>query len=153
MRNENYSRKTTGPGHQRRACMPLVSLIHTLTIDCECVDMFPRHLRFVWKSELRVVILFMQNTDRRAKQLTSKAFSMTIGPRIRPSLLYRVSSHHRQPVRSYLMEKRRGRGRRKASLPSRFAVLPKCYRSSLCNHRLQLANNVRAGGICTLIAP
>ena len=51
------------------------------------------------------------------------------------------------------MENRRGRSSRKAPFPSRFEILPKRYRLSLGNRRSQLADNVRAGGICTLIAP
>ena len=78
---------------------------------------------------------------------------MAIGAQASPSLPSRVSSRANQSVRLYLIENCRGRSSRKAPIPSRFPILSKRYRSSLGEHRPQLANNVRTGGICTLITP
>ena len=78
---------------------------------------------------------------------------MVIGAQASASLLSRVSGRASQSVHSYLMENCRGRSSRKAPIPSRFAILPERYCSSLGNYRPQLANHVRTGGICTLITP
>ena len=153
MRREDYSGKTTGPGRQPRARMPLIPRLWTFTKDFEFIDMFPRHLRSVRKSKKRVAILFGRNTDRRAKQSTSKVFSMSIGAREGTSSSYRVSRRVYQLVRSYLMEKGRGRCIRKVSLLSGITILPESHRSSLCNRQVQLANGVHTGRIYPFVAP
>src|SRR5258706_9834749 len=76
---------------------------------------------------------------------------MDIGPPKSTSLCYWVG-HHRQPVCSYLIEKRRGHCRWKIPFQFRITFLCEPYGSSLWSRPSDPANNIRIGGTYSLVA-
>src|SRR5882757_104754 len=86
-----------------------------------------------------------------SRKSASRRSSMNTGPPKSTSLHYWVG-HHSQPVRSYLIEKRRGHCRWKISLQFRITFLCEPYGSSLCSRPSHPANNTRTGGTYSLVA-
>ena len=129
----------------------LISSLHALTESTVYVEIFLRHPKCVWTSKGSPVTTFWRRANRRTKRSTYKAFSKSIGAPTCVHSLYRVSPDDRL-VRSCLTEKGRGRRHWKESGVSRFAILCERYCSSLSHNPSLAANNVRLGGIPTLVA-
>ena len=130
IRGLNYRglRKTTTPGPQSDARMCLPFSLCTSFEACAYLGAFLR--RPSRRSELKVAIYGRKS--RLPNRSTFKSFSMIIGTLPRTSSQYRVS-HDYLPVRSYLIEERRGPYRSKIQLVARVTILCKCYRLFLCN--------------------
>ena len=132
--------------------MSLSSPLHTTADVCACVEMFPRHPRYVRRFKRRAAIYFGRRPDRRVKESTLKGFSMIIGAPTSASSPYQVRRDH-QLVRFWLIRTTEVIvvGKYRWSLEVQFSV-PTTVCLFAAAHPGQPIT-ICAGGISTLVAP
>src|SRR5882757_5145306 len=132
--------------------MSLASTIRTTADGCACVEVFPRHPRYVWRFKRGAAIYFGRRPERRAKSSTFKAFSMIIGAPTKTSSWYQVRRDP-QLVRFWLIRTTEVIvvGKYRWSLELQFSV-PTTVCLFAAAHPGQPVT-ICAGGISTLVAP